>query len=329
MSHVSIIIPVFNTEKYLNDCVESILNQSFSDFELLLVDDGSSDGSGAICDAYAGKDSRISVFHTENKGVSCARNLGLEHAQGSYIMFVDSDDELPDGALARLASKTADFSVGGALRIVKGREQKYKYQADRYYQKEEIERFLDDALPVTVLMDGPWGKLYKTEIIRQNGLKFNEKLPYGEDKVFVYTFLLHAGTFRIVKDIVYIQKRREGSLSSDISSPAHLRPLADFLSCYVDVVKDYERVFSCRSVRALYPVDIIQRYIFRYLNLVRTLRPRLLSRNELNFISSLLKESKGMAVGTMKRYLKSSVWVGRYLPDTFLYRFVFLLNTFR
>lgn len=313
----------------MNVCLESILNQSFSDFEILLVDDGSSDGSGTICDVFAKKDSRVRVFHTENKGVSSARNLGLDHARGSYISFVDSDDELPVEAMAKLASEAADFSVGGALKIVKGREQVIKHQAERFYQKEEKERFLDDALPVTVLMEGPYGKFYKTEIIRQNGLKFNEKLLYGEDKVFVYTFLLYAQTFRTVQDIVYIQKRREGSLSSDISSPAHLRPLVDFLSCYVNVVKDFERVFSCRSVRNLFSVDIIQRYVCRYLNIARTMRSNLLSRMELKFISSLLKESKGMAIEAKKRYLKFCVWIGRYLPDSFLYKFVYFLNAFR
>lgn len=329
MPHVSIIIPVFDTEKYLNDCLESILNQSFSDFELLLVDDGSTDGSGAICDAYAGKDSRISVFHTENKGVSCARNLGLDHSQGAYVMFVDSDDELPDGALARLASEAADFSVGGALRIAKGRKQEYRHQADRYYQKEEKERFLDDALPVTVLMEGPWGKLYKTEIIRQNGLRFNETLHYGEDKVFVYAFLLHAGTFRMVTDIVYIQKRRDDSLSSDIAGPGHLKPLIDFLRCYVDVVLEYRRKFSCKSVQNLFRVDVIQRYVYRYLTIVRNVKPHPLSRQDLLFLSSLLKEGKNRADGTTLLYLKSCEWIGRHLPDSFLYWFIRLLNTLR
>ena len=93
ISHlISVIVPVYNTEKYLDECIQSILNQSFTDFELLLIDDGSTDRSGAICDQYAAKDERVRVFHTENGGVSSARNVGLDEAKGEWIAFVDSDD---------------------------------------------------------------------------------------------------------------------------------------------------------------------------------------------------------------------------------------------
>lgn len=90
--NVSIIVPVYNAEKTLERCVDSILNQTYGDFELLLVNDGSQDASGAICDHYAARDSRIRVFHRENAGVSAARNLALAHAVGSYLQFLDSDD---------------------------------------------------------------------------------------------------------------------------------------------------------------------------------------------------------------------------------------------
>ena len=96
---ISIIVPVYNAEKYLRHCLDSILNQSFQDFELLLVDDGSKDRSGKICDEYAEKDKRVSVWHQENQGVSVARNVGLEHAQGEWIYFPDSDDIVIENAL--------------------------------------------------------------------------------------------------------------------------------------------------------------------------------------------------------------------------------------
>ena len=96
---ISIIVPVYNAEKYLRQCMDSILNQSFQDFELLLIDDGSKDDSGIICDEYAKKDKRISVWHQENQGVSVARNVGLEHAQGEWIYFPDSDDIVVENAL--------------------------------------------------------------------------------------------------------------------------------------------------------------------------------------------------------------------------------------
>ena len=94
---ISIIVPVYNVEQYLRRCIDSILNQSFADFELLLIDDGSKDKSGAICDEYAAKDSRIRVFHKENGGVSSARNIGLENARGEWLSFIDGDDVITEG----------------------------------------------------------------------------------------------------------------------------------------------------------------------------------------------------------------------------------------
>ena len=99
---ISVIIPVYNVEKYLEECLDSVLRQSYQDFEVLLIDDGSKDGSGKICDAYASKDSRFSVIHKENGGVSSARNLGLKKAKGEYIAFVDSDDIIADDYLEKL-----------------------------------------------------------------------------------------------------------------------------------------------------------------------------------------------------------------------------------
>lgn len=105
---VSVITPVYNTEKYLDECIGSILSQSMTDFELLLIDDGSTDGSGAICDRYAEKDKRIRVFHIPNGGVSAARNLGLDNARGEFVVFVDSDDRVTPDHLQQLA----DSNIG-------------------------------------------------------------------------------------------------------------------------------------------------------------------------------------------------------------------------
>ena len=105
MPKVSIIVPVYNTEEYLSECIESILDQSFTDFELLLINDGSIDKSGKICDEYAKKDSRIVVIHKENGGVSSARNKGIEIAQGEWISFIDADDWITPLYLSDLIRK--------------------------------------------------------------------------------------------------------------------------------------------------------------------------------------------------------------------------------
>ena len=92
MSAISVIVPIYNAEKHLQSCIDSILAQTFTDFELLLINDGSKDNSGSICDEYVIKDNRVRVFHKENGGVSSARNLGLDNAIGEWVTFVDSDD---------------------------------------------------------------------------------------------------------------------------------------------------------------------------------------------------------------------------------------------
>ena len=101
MVKVTVIIPVYNTEKYLAECIESAINQSLRDIEIILVDDASPDNAGKICDEYAAKDSRIKVIHQENQGVSAARNNGLEHANGEYVYFLDSDDMIEESFLEK------------------------------------------------------------------------------------------------------------------------------------------------------------------------------------------------------------------------------------
>lgn len=102
MADVSMIVPVYQVEKYIAQCIESVLNQTFQNFELILVDDGSKDQSGIICDSYAAKDDRIIVLHTKNRGAAAARNTGLDHASGRYITFLDGDDYLAENMIARL-----------------------------------------------------------------------------------------------------------------------------------------------------------------------------------------------------------------------------------
>ena len=108
---ISVIVPVYNVEKYLTQCIESILSQTYQEFELLLIDDGSEDNSGSICDHYSNIDSRVHVFHKENGGVSSARNMGIEHAKGEWVCFVDSDDWIDKDTFEYITGlwKGADF----------------------------------------------------------------------------------------------------------------------------------------------------------------------------------------------------------------------------
>ncbi len=197
---VSIIVPVYKAEKWLHRCVDSILAQTMEDFELLLIDDGSPDRSGEICDEYAAKDSRVRVFHKENGGVSSARNLGLDNAQGEWISFVDADDWVEVDYLAGLTENLdADFITGG-MRDTQGN---VCVTENRLYSNVDIREFIEQhngGCFVRVV----WGKLLRREIIEKNRIRFDEKIRFGEDTIFNKQVLLYSDTVRIVNFKGYI-----------------------------------------------------------------------------------------------------------------------------
>ncbi len=207
---ISVIIPVYNREKYIGRCVDSVLSQSFDDFEVLLIDDGSSDLSPQICDEYAKKDARVKVIHKANGGVSSARNEGLKVAQGEYITFVDSDDLMRPGFFEGGNKKIKEYNpdlivagfkvtrCGGHNRI---REGEQTFDRDRFCTIEEI---LDGVnVPCFGYMAAPWGKLYKSSIIRENNLCFDTSMRWGEDTYFNYDFLQYVKDVYAIKNISY------------------------------------------------------------------------------------------------------------------------------
>ena len=187
MPKVSVIVPVYNAKDYLRRCVDSILAQSFVDFELLLVNDGSTDTSGEICDHYSNTDSRIRVFHKDNGGVSSARNVGLNHAIGDWIAFVDSDDWVSIEYLERLCEHTgnADLIISYAKCYSQYGEVKQKKYQERYIYSSDIGvLFLEHDLN---WQTSPWAKLFKKDIIDK--LRFVEGMHIGEDMVFLYSYI--------------------------------------------------------------------------------------------------------------------------------------------
>lgn len=188
---ISIIIPVYNTEKYIYKCCDSILNQEYKDYEVLLIDDGSNDNSGNICDYYASIDNRFKVLHKPNSGVSSARNLGINESKGDFITFVDSDDYLDDNYLTHLISNKAyDLVVGGAKYIDQDGFHYYTSNNKRIEinnSKDFNEFFFE--IDISTILDAPWNKLYKRDYIIKNNIRFDETLFYGEDKLFTLKYL--------------------------------------------------------------------------------------------------------------------------------------------
>ena len=177
---ISIIVPVYKAESYLHRCIDSILAQTFTDWELLLVDDGSPDRSGEICDEYAKKDKRIRVFHKENGGVSSARNLGLEKMQGEYVMFVDSDDWISRNTLQLCSSHFGKYEIiRFSMVYVKSLigENKRKLILPSSDSKSDI---LQRILERKSLL-GVWGALYKASLFDNPPIRFDTKLIMAED----------------------------------------------------------------------------------------------------------------------------------------------------
>ena len=196
---ISVILPVYNCEAYLAVCIESVLNQRYSDLELLLIDDGSSDRSGQICDTYAQKDGRVRVFHTKNYGASHARNVGLEQAQGEWIGFVDSDDAADSFLLERLYNGAVQADADSALcgYTVCGPDLKPLSSGAHIEQKQQI---LTGAQALAGVFSDPyyrtrqgylWNRLFKAAVIQEHQIRFDTDVVFSEDKLFICRCLLH------------------------------------------------------------------------------------------------------------------------------------------
>jgi len=252
MPLISVIMPIYNVEKYIKTSVDSILNQSFRDFELILIDDGSTDNSGELCDKYAAKDSRVRVFHIKNNGVSNARNVGLRHANGQYVYFCDGDDYIDDNAFQVMSDILRKYSIDllifgyyfEAHKVDKnGRLYIDRYSASfdynsLYSSKEDIKKDLVNMWNKS-LMYNVWNKLYRLDIIRNQNIEFSTKLTMGEDLDFSNKYFVYCNSFYVLSDCFYHYIReRENSATTrfidgwfKIRVEEHERLLNFFHSC--------------------------------------------------------------------------------------------------
>lgn len=203
---ISVIVPIFNAEGYLKKCLNSIVRQSYKDLEIILIDDGSTDSSGIICDEYGNSDQRVKVVHKINEGVSVARNTALEMAGGRYICFVDSDDWLDPYALENLyraqQESNADL-VCGSVADIKSYKKKNYHIPNHVFQDEEIvQAFLDYYFAFCA----PWGKLLKKRIIEEWNFVFNKNIPYGEDTSFNLNYIAKCSCVTSINSIVYFHR---------------------------------------------------------------------------------------------------------------------------
>ncbi len=223
---VSVVVPVHNAEGRVARCVESILAQTYADIELILVDDGSEDGSARICDKYAAVDKRVKVAHKTNGGVSSARNTGLEIATGTYVGFVDADDYIAPDMYERLVKAAqdanADQACSGFINVFQDREDKvsHAFKNTVLYSNQIYENVIiplltpGEADKKAKTLQNVWNKIYKKEIIDKNSVRFNESFNYAEDWLFNVEFYRFASVVAFIDYSSYYYDRTvEGSLS--------------------------------------------------------------------------------------------------------------------
>ena len=239
---VSIIVPVYNAEKGLARCVDSILNQEFRDFELILMDDGSRDRSGEICDGYARADARVVVVHKENTGVSDTRNQAITRARGTFLQFVDSDDWLTADAtklMVRAAEETGcDLVIADFYRVVGEMvSRKGDIDADQVIGREAFVGFMMEN-PADYYYGVLWNKLYRREIVEAHGIRMDAKISWCEDFLFNLEYVRYATTFYALRTPVYYYVKTKGSLvNQKISLARTVEMKLAMFECYNEFFK--------------------------------------------------------------------------------------------
>lgn len=232
---ISIIVPVYNVENYLVACVDSILSQCDTNIEVLLIDDGSTDKSGEICDIFAQKDKRVRAWHIENGGVSRARNYGMKHICGEYFMFVDSDDELSRNALVELRKamsreQNADVIIYGTCVIRDDGRYSATPEEGKYSRAEFGQIYIN--LYQKFLINSPCNKLYRASLLDDTTV-FPAEMSLGEDLIFCNSYLRKCVTFCLLDQALYIYKQRK---RESLTTKYYSRLFELYYTHYLDVV---------------------------------------------------------------------------------------------
>lgn len=237
---ISVIVPVYNVEAYLERCVESILHQTYTNFELILINDGSTDSSGQICDQLARQYENIKVYHIENAGVSNARNVGIQLATGAWITFVDSDDFVTNDYLATLASAVEGENVGFVIAPLHHIKNGIVTDLPPYSGRKELwstEETMKELLMTTKTSFFPVAKLFKRDLLVDE--KFNTDYHLAEDALFLTELLLKTRCSSVFIDKpIYYYDHREGSATTSVN-----RYVFDTIKVYMRIIAQVSQVF--------------------------------------------------------------------------------------
>ena len=237
---ISVIVPVYNVEAYLERCVESILQQTYTHFELILINDGSTDSSGQICDHLASQYENIKVYHIENAGVSNARNMGIQLATGSWVTFIDSDDFVTQDYLATLASAVEGVNVGFAIAPLHHIKNGIVTDLPSHSGKTELwstEETMKELLMTTRTSFFPVAKLFKRDLLADE--KFNTNYHLAEDALFLTELLLKTRCSSVFIDKpIYYYDHREGSATTSVN-----RYVFDTIEVYKQIIAQVSQIF--------------------------------------------------------------------------------------
>lgn len=233
---VSIVIPVYNAENSIRQCLDSVIAQTYDDWECIIVDDGSKDTSRVICDKYIKNDTRFHVYHKDNGGVSSARNSGIEESTGEYLMFIDSDDCLTEDCLTTLFAKRdsmPDLTIFSFNKITSLNDVIVKKL------KPSVAYNRKDVLSVALALKEndytseafcfSWNKIFKSSIIKKNSVRFPQDITLREDEIFVYRYLLHCNSLQIITNVLYNYKVAITGLTHRKGTPMEYYALANHI----------------------------------------------------------------------------------------------------
>lgn len=279
---ISIIIPVYNVEDYLKECLDSVANQTYTDFEAILVDDGSTDNSGAICDEYAHCDSRFKVFHKVNNGLSSARNYGLDRAKGDYLVFVDSDDVLSYNALEVCLNTLTDNNLDGVFSPLKQFWDKTPYDCspieNTSYQVLDSEACIKRMLMSDGIGHEAVAKMYRADL--WNDMRF----PIGklyEDLLTTYYVAEKIKKIAILNTPIYLYRQRQASIMHSTVGKRELELLYTAEKVTEDIQNNHPNLhIACRRLDSINYLKLLQRILFQDPNIYKKEQDYIIQKNK-------------------------------------------------
>ena len=239
---VSVIIPIYNSEQYLEKCIKSVIEQEYENIEIILINDGSEDNSGIICDMFAKRDNRIKVLHNTNQGVSISRNLGINIASGEYLFFMDSDDYIEANTISvlieRVKKSKSDLLIFGYNNIDKIKKNTIVYNLDKIIHIDELLEIMLDK-KYYMYFNYLWNKLYKTECIKNNKILFNSQVNLGEDALF------NVEVYKNIKNIEFVKLPLYNYVLKDSNSLTSKKNKIEYtLNVYKNIFIQYKNLYN-------------------------------------------------------------------------------------